>query len=542
MNRTIFAALASLTLATGLPAQQRALSADTYDLVITGARIIDGTGRPARAGDVGIRGRWIATVAGPGALRTAPTRDRLDGTGLVLAPGFVDVHSHAPEAMFDPARRGNDGAIRMGVTTVVGGPDGVAGPGLMRQFIAALAGTGAGTNVALYVGHNGLREEIMGKDAQRAPTPEELARMKAAVREGMELGAVGLSTGLMYEPGMWSTTEEVVELAKEVAPWRGIYDSHVREPVWKLIASDEEAITIGEQAGIAPKIGHEKAVGLINEGKTTDIIRLVNAARARGVGAVTDQYPYDGAATALLRELIVVPKAIAESPGFDLVAALRDPVKRGALKSSSEQGIAGGFAWIKAVGYQSMRVVSAPGQPALVDRYLVHLAEERKQEPWDVVVDLILSSREPVLITLGAIREREVQQLLVQAWNMVASDGEYSDSTTRGPGHPRSTGTFPKVLGLYARELKLLPLEEAVRKMTSFPADFVGLRDRGRVAEGQAADLVLFDPRTVGAGSTWDDPWRPPTGIPHVIVNGVPVLRNGALTGARPGTYLRARH
>jgi N-acyl-D-aspartate/D-glutamate deacylase len=444
--------------------------------------------------------------------------------------------------MFDPAKRGNDGVIRMGVTTVVGGPDGGAGPGLMRQFITDLVRTGAGTNVALYVGHNGLREEIMGKDAQRAPTPDELARMKAAVREGMELGAVGLSTGLMYPPGMWSTTEEVVELAREVAPYRGIYDSHVREPAWKLIESDQEALTIGERAGIAPKIGHEKAVGLVNEGKTGEIIRLVEAARARGLNAVTDQYPYDGAATALLRELIVVPKAVEATPGFDLAAALRDPVQRAALRQSSEQGIGGGFAWIKAVGYQSMRIVSAPGQAALVDRYLLRLAEERQQEPWDLVVDLILTSPQPVTITLGAIREPEVQQLLVQPWNMVASDGEYADSASRGPGHPRSTGTFPRVLGRYVRDLKLLSLEEAVRKMTSFPADFVGLRDRGRVAEGLAADLVLFDPRTVADGSTWDDPWKAPVGIPHVIVNGVPVLRDGALTGARPGIYLRARH
>ena len=543
MHRTLIALGIATTLA-ALPAaaQKPPASADAYDLVISGARIIDGTGRPARAGDVGIRGRWIATVAGPGALRTAAARQRIDGTGLVLAPGFVDVHSHAPEGMFDPARRGNDGVIRMGVTTVVGGPDGGAGPGLMRQFIAELARTGAGTNVALYVGHNGLREEVMGKDAQRAPTPDEMARMKAAVRDGMELGAVGLSTGLMYEPGMWSTTEEVIELAREVAPYRGIYDSHVREPAWKLLESDREAITIGERAGIAPKIGHEKAVGLVNEGKTDSIIRLVNDARARGLNAVTDQYPYDGAATALLPEIIVVPRAIQETPGFDLTAALRDPVKRAALKESSEKGIGGGFAWIKAVGYQSMRIVSAPGQPGLAGRYIVELAKERKQEPWDLVIDLILSSPKPVMITLGAIREREVQQLLVQPWNIVASDGEYSDSTSRGPGHPRSTGTFPRVLGHYARDLKLLPLEEAVRKMTSFPADFVGLHDRGRVAEGQAADLVLFDPKTVADGSTWDDPWKSPSGIPHVIVNGVPVLRDGVLTGARPGIYLRARH
>ena len=529
-------------LATALTAQQRPASADAYDLVISGALIVDGTGRPARPGDVGVRGRWIATVSAPGALKNAPARDRLDGTGLMLAPGFVDVHSHTVDQMLAPARRGNEGAVRMGVTTAVGGPDGFAGPAIMRQVITELARTGAGTNVALYVGHNGLREEVMGPNAQRPPTAEEMTRLRAAVREGMELGAVGLSTGLMYPPGMWSTTEEVIELAREVAPFRGVYDSHVRNPVWQLMASDEEAIIVGERAGIAPKIGHEKSVGLNNAGKTDSILLLVNAARARGINAVTDQYPYDGAATALLEELVVVPEAMRQQPGFDLRAALRNRTTRQALKAPSEQGIGGGFSWIKAVGYQSMRVVSAPGQPALVGRYLVHLAQERRRDPWDLVVDLILQSPTPLLITLGAIREAEVEQLLVQPWNMVASDGEYADSTSAGPGHPRSTGTFPRVLGHYVRERKLLSLEEAVRKMTSFPADFMGLRDRGRIAEGQAADLVLFDPATVKDGSTWDQPWQAPLGIPHVIVNGTPVLRDGRMTGALPGVYLRARH
>jgi N-acyl-D-amino-acid deacylase len=231
-------------------------SADAYDIVITNARLIDGTGRPARAAEIGIRGGWIAKITAAGGLRAAATRDRVDARGLVVAPGFIDVHSHTDDAIADSGRRYNEGAVRQGVTTVVGGPDGGAAPSDIKTLIAALGRQGAGTNLAMYVGHNAVRAEIM-KDAQRAPTADELTGMKRLVREGMELGAVGLSTGLMYEPGMWSTTDEVIELAKEVAPFRGIYDSHVRDPVKRFLWSDEEVLKVGEAAGIAPTFGHE---------------------------------------------------------------------------------------------------------------------------------------------------------------------------------------------------------------------------------------------------------------------------------------------
>jgi len=515
-------------------------SADAYDVVITNARLIDGTGRPARAAEIGVRGGWIVRIGAPGSLRAAPARDRLDARGLVVAPGFIDVHSHTDEAIADSGRRYNEGAVRQGVTTVVGGPDGGAAPSDMRALIAALGRQGAGTNLAMYVGHNAVRAEVM-KDAQRAPTAEEMTRMKALVREGMELGAVGFSTGLMYEPGMWSTTEEVIELAKEAAPFRGIYDSHVRDPVKRFLWSDEEALRIGEAAGIAPKIGHEKAVGLENAGKINDVIAMVSAYRARGINAVTDQYPYDGAATAPLRGIVVVPRGLLRS-GFDVLAALRDPATRARLKQASEQGIDGGFAWIKATGYSSMRITTSRERPALVGRYLSELAAERKQDPFDLLSDLLTTGSDTIGITLGAIKEADVRTLLVQPWNMIASDGAYADSRSRPQGHPRSTGTFPRVIGHYARDVKLLPLEEAVRKMTSLPADFVGLRDRGRVQEGLAADLAIFDPATVADRSTWDQPQLMAAGIPHVMVNGVFVLRDGKLTGRTPGRYLRAVH
>ena len=541
--RRLFVALALCALASAPSFAQAPASApaDRYDLVITGGRIVDGTGRPAFAGDVAVRGGWIVRVAPPGALRRVPATSRIDATGLVVSPGFVDVHSHSIEEAFKSPNKLNEGVVRMGVTTIVGGPDGYFAPFHLRMIMDSLRHHGSGTNVAAYIGHNGVREAVMGM-AQRAPTAEELAKMKALVREGMELGAVGLSSGLMYEPGMFSKTDEVVELAKEVAPFRGIYDSHVRDPGHHLIESDRETIEIGERAGIAPKIAHEKVVRLENAGLLDTVIALVEKARARGVNAVTDQYPYDGAATSHLEDIVVVPEAQAKAPGFDLRALLRDPAERAKLKVSSEQGINGGFAWLKATGYTQMRITSSPEQPALVGQYLSELAKARNVDRFDLVADLILGATKPIGITLGAVREVDVRRLLQQPWNMVASDGAYVDPREGTRGHPRSSGTFPRVLGRYVREQRALTLEDAVRKMTSFPAAFVGLHDRGRVAEGLAADLAIWNPRTISDQSTWEAPSRMATGVVHVLVGGVAVLRDGAMTGAAPGRYLMARH
>ena len=268
---------------------------------------------------------------------------------------------------------------------------------------------------------------------------------------------------------------------------------------------------------------------------------MVNAARLRGIDAVSDQYPYDGAATSTLEGIIVLPKDLRGQSGFDLKAVLRDPAVRARIKEASENGVEGGFAWLKATGYSSMRITTSPEQPALVGTYLSELATTRKVDPFDLVADLIIGSTQRIGITLGAIKEDDVRLLMVQPWNMIASDGGYADSKAEAQGHPRSTGTFPRVLGHYVREVKLLSLEEAVRKMTSLPADWSGLRDRGRIFEGQAADLVIFDPRTIADRSTWSEPGKMAVGVRDVLVNGVLVLEKGELTGKAPGRYLRAR-
>jgi N-acyl-D-aspartate/D-glutamate deacylase len=263
---------------------------------------------------------------------------------------------------------------------------------------------------------------------------------------------------------------------------------------------------------------------------------MVNAARRRGHEVVTDQYPYDGAATSALTGIIVVPRDLMAS--FDLKAALRDPEKRKLLKEASENGIEGGFAWLKATGYSSMRITSSRDYPQLVGKYLSELARERKLEGFDLVCELLLGAEHPVGITLGAIREEEVRQLMAERWNMIASDGGYADSRSTGAGHPRSTGTFARVLGRYVRELKLITLEEAVRKMTSFPADHLGIADRGRIAKGKAADIVIFDPEKIIDRSTWDEPNLMAEGVRDVLVNGVAVLLDGKLTNKASGRFV----
>ena len=541
--------LAGLLLGSTIVLGCEGLAPSDLDLLILGGTLIDGSGEPSSQMNVGVHGDRIAWIGKDG----AQAADTLDAIGLVVAPGFIDVHSHTVPALIEVERRMNEGVLRQGVTTVIGGPDGGFGPAMIRSVIEALRNNGSGTNVAAYIGHNAVRESVMGEDQQRAPTSVELEALRVQVREGMELGALGFSTGLMYEPGMFSETSELVELAREVAPFGGIYDSHVRNPVHALVESDEEVVAISEGAGIAGKIGHLKAVGLHNEGRINDVIALVEGARSRGVQIVSDQYPYDGAATSSLIGIIVIPPSMTDLQGLSsglrgpgpvdtdelgrFRSMLVNPSRRPALKEASENGIDGGFAWLKATGYTSMRVVSSSDYPELVGVYLSELAEEG-QDPFDAVMDLIAGAFDPVNITLGAITEEDVRALMVQRWNMIASDGAYADGSESSRGHPRGAGTFARFLGHYVREEGVLPLEEAIRKITSLPADFLGLNDRGRIAEGYAADLAVFDKEVIIDRSDWDHPQRFADGMVHVVVNGVPVLRAGNLTGQAPGTFL----
>ncbi len=519
-----------------------------YDLLIRGGTVIDGTGAAGKLVDIGVQGDEIVFI---GHADATAARATIDATGLIVAPGFIDPHNHVDGSVLYLRERSkatgpilNEGFLMQGVTTIVGGPDGGYSPSGMRKVISGLEGAGIATNYAFYIGHNGIRMEVMGS-AQRTPTADELQSMTRLVEEGMRMGAVGLSTGLMYEPGMFSDTAEVIALAKAVRPFDGIYDTHVRDPAFKLIESDAEAIRIGLEAGIPAKIGHEKAVGLINQGRIDEVIKLIERARAGGHEVVTDQYPYDGAATASLANLIVVEgMGPSVAAGWEAVLAhvqnaLRDPAALPGIRAASENGVAGGFSWIKAVGYGSMRIVDSKDFPELVGKNIELLAKERGVEPFALIVELVRKSRAPTLLTLGTIDERDLRQLMQQPWNMFGSDGSYVGKDGNLAQHPRSTGTFTRVLGHYVRDEKVLTLPDAIRKMTSLTADFLRLYDRGRLQVGKVADITVFDARTVRDVSTWATPQALSEGIVHVIINGQLVLKDGVVTGVTPGRVLK---
>lgn len=528
-----------------------------FDILVRGGQIVDGTGSPAFEADIGIREDKIATI---GDLNKATAGRIIDATGLVVAPGFIDVHNHTGRALADSTKHLNAGFLHQGVTTVIGGPDGLYSPTMIRLMLGAYKQQGIGTNVAFYIGHNGVRIMAMenikpplteqklrraynnrsSKNQQRTPTPDEMEQMKTLVREGMELGAIGLSTGLMYPPGIYSTTDEVVELARVVKPYGGIYTSHIRNPVKEWLVSNQEAIEIGERAGIPVKLTHLKAVGLENTPRMDSLISMVEQARARGVEVVSDQYPYDGAGTMTLKDLILVNKDPAINQQIvnnrdTLSAVLSDQEQRKKILENSEQGIDGGFSWIKTIGYSALRVTNSPDFPELEGQYLSEIAEDRKQVPFDLVSNLLLQAEQPVNIK-GGIEESTIKQLLQQPWNMIASDGGYADAANN---HPRSTGTFPRVLGHYVRKSSVLSLEEAVRKMTSFPAEFSGLSERGQITEGYYADITVFDPKTIKDRSTYTEPNTFGIGVHHVIVNGIPVILANELTRETPGRFLK---
>jgi N-acyl-D-aspartate/D-glutamate deacylase len=545
---------AALLLAIALTAH----AAGSLDIVLSGGRVIDGSGGISKIEDVGLRDGRVAAI---GNLSQVPTRRRINVRGLIVAPGFIDVHNHADEDVVHAEYRSAPAMIHQGVTTAVWGVDGSLDLSAFRALKSQLATTGVGVNYALYIGHNGLRVRELGM-ADRAPTAAELARMKTAVRAAMDEGALGLSTGLMYLPGLYATTDEVVALARMVAPYQGLYDSHDRDPAFHLLDSVNECLTIARRAGIEAHVAHLKAVGIHNAGRSVDLIRLIEAARARGESVTTDVYPYDGATTRLVAEILVPPAGspmerdmkIAGDPQTteDLRAKtladlatewrtwLADPVKRRQTRALTEQPPAGAFSWVKVVGYDSFRIIRS-ADAHLAGRMIVDLAAERHQSPFDVLANLLIEQGSTIKVTVGAMREDDVRALLRQLWAMVSSDGR-EGGLAGGQGHPRYRGSFARMLAYYVRDQHVFSLEEAVHKMSGLTAAYLKLADRGSLRVGAAADVAVFDPQAIQDRSTWDDPAPYATGMRYVFVNGVVALEDGEPTGALAGRFLPFRN
>jgi N-acyl-D-aspartate/D-glutamate deacylase len=466
----------------------------------------------------------------------------IDARNRIVSPGFVDAHNHADAGLQSEAEHLNEQFLSQGVTTVVLGPDGEHSPARIEALLTSFARRGTGTNVAFYVGHNGIRSEVMGGRQNREPSRSELDRMTTLVRQGMLLGAVGLSSGLMYSPGLFSETDEIVALASAVAPFDGIFEVHVRDPHRALLQSQWEAIEVARRAKVPLDLTHLTTPGKHHRGLMNAAIEQIEDARREGIQVVADQYPYPAVMTIQLWGVLNYPREMGTPTRAAIRAALRDPQLRARIREETLSGGATGFSQLKASGASSLLIMAAPDLPQYEGWFVSDVAAELALDGFDAVADLLDRSKADIVVSLGGFAEEDMRKLMERPWVMIASDGAARIGSRSSPfasPHPRSTGTFPRILGRYFREEGVLALTEAVRRMTSAPSEFLGLADRGRLIEGAAADIVIFDPRTVSDRSSWKEPELLAVGIETVLVNGKVALRNGQVTGAAPGMLLR---
>ena len=500
-----------------------------YDLVIAGATVVDGSGEPGFAADVAIADGRIARVSRAPLSPDGAARV-VDGTGLVLAPGFIDLHAHLDPLLDLP---GAESHVRQGVTTALGGPDGSA-PWPLAPYLDSAASAGLGMNVSFLAGHNTIRRAVIGM-ADRAPTVEELARMRAMVDTAMAQGAFGLSTGLRYLPGAFAQTDEIVALAEAARQHGGIYTSHLRDEGLRLIDGVAEALEIGRRAQIVVVLTHHKVIGRPMWGASARTLAMIDSARAAGTDVIADQYPYTASYTGI--SVLVPAWAMAGGDSAfqrrDADPALRDSIIGGIIWNIENDRGGGDIARVQLARVEWDRTLEG--------RTLADWAAREGRPPTPRTgAELVLEAmrRGGANAIYHVMDEGDVERIMRHPHVAIASDGRLV-SPGDGHPHPRWYGTFPRVLGHYVREKGVLTLEDAVRKMTTLPAATIGLADRGRIAEGLRADLVLFDPATIIDRATYEAPHQYPAGIPWVIVNGVPVVANGEFTEARPGIVLR---
>lgn len=502
---------------------------EPYDLLIRGATVIDGTGAAGYRADVAVRdGRIVRVSKSP--LPTAGVARVIDAEGKVVAPGFIDLHAH-----LDPLLRLPDAvsALRQGVTTGLGGPDGGA-PLPLGQYLDSAASLGVGMNVAFLAGHNTIRRAAMGT-ANRAPTPAELEKMRGLVAQAMGDGAFGLSTGLKYIPGAYSKVDEVIALAAVAADSGGIYTSHLREEGLGLIEGVGEAIEIGRKARIPVVLTHHKVVGKEMWGSSVRTLAMVDSARAAGIDVMIDQYPYTATYTGIT---VLVPSWALSGGTREFERRLQEPV----LRDSIMAGIIFNILYDRGGGdLRRVQLARVSWQRDLEGQTLHDWAVSRGLEPTpetgaDLVVEAI--RRGGASAIYHVLEEDDVERIMRHPQTMIASDGRLVEPGDGHP-HPRWYGTFPRVLARYVRERGVITLEEAIHKMTALPAARLGLDDRGRIAEGLAADIVVFDPATVRDRATFEDPHQYPEGIEFVVVNGKVAVDGERFTGIRAGQVLR---
>ena len=526
------------------------------DLKIEGAQVIDGTGALGSRTDVGIRDDVIAAI---GDLSSEPAGSTLWAAGRVLAPGFIDMHSHSDWRLWENRRA--ESKIRQGVTTEVVGNCGFSPAPVSREFLRELRGfalyvpkgmdfrwqsvgeylkafdaEGTALNVVQLVGHGTLRIAAMGF-ARRAPDGKELARMQRLMADAMEDGAWGLSTGLIYAPGSYATTEEIVEIARVVARHRGFYASHIRGEGATLLDAVREAIRVGREGELPVQVSHIKAAGRPNWGKVADALALIDRARDEELDVTADVYPYTASSTTL-RTLL--PDWALEGGVEAMLERLAQPEVRARIRLELEAPVTG-QSLLDRVGWENIMLASCARRKDAEGKRLSEVAAARGMDPLDAAFELIVDEAGKGYMILFQLDETDLRRALAHPAVMIGSDGSSlapHGALGTGKPHPRSYGTFPRVLGEYVRVQRVIGLPEAVHKMTGLPAKRLGLRDRGVIRTGAKADLVVFDPKRVGDQATYEDPHRYPVGIEHVIVNGSIVIKDGAHTGSLPGKLL----
>ena len=480
----------------------------SFDLLIRNGRVMDGTGNPWLRADIGVRGDRIAAI---GRMAGAKAHTVVDAADRLVTPGFIDVHSHAAEGLTRAELRQARPVLAQGVTTIVVNPDG-GGPVDLAAQARRLTSGGLGPNVALLVGHNSVRREVLGS-ANRAPTAGELERMRALVSRGMQDGAFGLSSGLFYTPGSYAATGELIALARAAGEAGGLYTSHIRDEAnygIGVVAAVQEVIRIADEAGVIGIVSHMKALGPDNWGLATASTMRIDEARARGVQVFADQYPYEASSTSLRAALV---------PGG---APMTDAVVRENLRRR------GGPDAIVIAFYKPDR--------ALEGRSLRQIAEARGVPPEAAAADLL--ARGDASIVSFNMSEADIRHIMTRPYTMASSDGGLV-AVGEGKPHPRYYGAFARRLAVYVRERGVIDLEFAIRSMTSLPASVFGMTGRGVIREGAFADFAIFDPAHVKDAATYADPHRLAEGMAFVIVNGVVVVSDGRFTDALPGRVLR---
>jgi dihydroorotase/N-acyl-D-amino-acid deacylase len=531
-----------------------------FDVLITGGRIVDGTGAPWFEGDVGIVDDRITAI---GRLETAEAASRIDARGAYVAPGFIDMLGQSELNVLADARAASK--ITQGITTEITGEGSAIAPlndrlaaeakpsfdslkvtldfRTLGEYFARLeTRSRPAINVGTLVGAGGLRAYVIG-DQQRVASAEELDQMKTLVRQAMEQGALGLSTSLQYVPDRFASTEEIVELAKVAAQYGGRYLTHQRSESGRIIDSLNEAFTVAEQARIPAEIWHLKTAYRANWGRMPEVLKHIEAARARGLDVTANMYPYDRASNGLDACL---PLWVRDGGTDAMIARLKDPAQRERIKRDMDDPSPGDWEnqWYGSGGASGVMLSSVldPSLRKWEGKTLAEIGKEMGKDPRDAVMDLVIADRAESSVIISIMREDDVRTAL--AHPMIAIGTDSGARAEDGPlsiskSHPRAWGSFTKVLGTYVRDERLIPLEDAVRRFTSRPATRMGITDRGLVRPGFKADLTIFDLATVRDRSTFQDPNHYSEGIRHVLVNGQAVVRDGRITDARPGQVIR---